>query len=118
MWIDNTNTGTINVTASDRRLKSNIKAAGDALAAVARIPIHDLNFKRGETKQHWPFSFIADEVAEALPFAGISETEEDGDHWVSFNPQHMLATLWRAVQQLTEQNDALSARIAALEARA
>lgn len=108
---------------SDRRLKSNFKPAGDALTIIRRLLVYDLDYNAGiksahaemsdSETEHWPFSLIADEVAAVMPHAALKMNEEDGDHWVGLHSQHLIATLWKAVQQLTEELDNLKAQVGA-----
>jgi Chaperone of endosialidase len=95
---------------SDRRLKRNIVPCEiDALASVDQVPVWSVDFKAplpDAPVQRWAASLIADEVAAVLPFA-VVPAKENG--YALLNPQHLIATLWRAVQQLSE-------RLAVLEA--
>lgn len=90
---------------SDRRLKSNLKPSGDALDYVKRLAVYDLEFN--PASEHWPFSLIADEVAEVMPYAAMSREENDGEHWVGLHPTHLCAVLWKAVQELAAEVEAL-----------
>jgi hypothetical protein len=101
-------------TASDRRLKSEIKDAGDALSIVAGLPVHDVHYNPAHPEytgpgQDWPFSLIADEVEAALPFAYVPPPEGG---YAGLNPQHLVTTLWRAVQQLLARIEVLEAKLA------
>ena len=104
--------------SSDRRLKSNIKPAKDALGIVAGLKVYDLDFKPNVKPaegfpepevEHWPYSLIADEVAKVLPHAAMKYE----DNWVALYPHHLVAVLWRSVQQLTERLEAAEARLEA-----
>jgi hypothetical protein len=92
------------ITPSDRRLKSNIAPAGDALGIVQRIAVHDLDFQhpQAESGQHWSYSLISDEVEPLLPHAVIPSSEGG---YESLHPQHLVSVLWRAVQQLADRLD-------------
>lgn len=120
IYSTSTASSTWSTTPSDRRLKSNIKPAGDALSFIKRLAVYDLDFKpRGKPAEgfaepeteHWPFSLIADEVGEVMPHAAMHGIEDDADQWVALHPTHLCAVLWKAVQEL-------AARVEALEARA
>ena len=97
---------------SDRRLKTDIVDAGDALATLQAIPVHSFDMTNpfpGARAQHWDYGIIADEVSPALPIAVIPATNEG--HYDSIIELPLIAALIKAVQQL-------SARIAMLEASA
>ena len=96
-------------TTSDRRSKSAIAPAGDALAVVQAVPVHEADYQPTPeaAPQHLDFALIADEVDEHAPFAVLRAPVAGGMDGLT--PLHLCATLWRAVQQLTE-------RVAALEA--
>jgi hypothetical protein len=114
--------------ASDRRLKENIKRPSlDPLDVVRKLPIwscdyiaprpKDADLERPEiwpqVREHWPFSFMADEVDAAMPNATI---KDDDGRAIALHPQHLIATLWAAVQQLTDRLESSEAKLAALGA--
>jgi hypothetical protein len=108
---------------SDRRLKSDIKPSTiDALGIINRIPVHDLilttPFKDAEP-QHWPCSLIADELEPLIPLAYVKGKQVEGGGILHdrIGELPLICTMVRAMQQLTEQNAALMARIETLEAR-
>ena len=91
------------VSVSDRRLKSNIAPTTiDALDLVRRTQIYqaDLTLPWSEDPQprHLDFTFLADEVIETIPQAVAAMDDETALQMI--NPLHLVATLWRAVQQL------------------
>ena len=95
-------------TPSDPRLKHNVVPAGDALAIVAALKIEECDFwrpGREEYAEHWLFTLMADEVEKVLPFAYMPPPNEHG--YASLHPLHLIATLWRAVQQLSARLEAL-----------
>lgn len=111
--------------ASDRRLKENIKRPSlDPLDVVRKLPIwscdyiaprpKDADLERPEIwpqfREHWPFSFMADEVDAAMPNATI---KDDDGRPVALHPQHLIATLWAAMQQLTDRLESAEAKLAA-----
>jgi hypothetical protein len=121
---NNSNSSTWSMAASDRRLKENIqKPSLDPLALVRNLPIWSCDYispVKPDPKvddpevwtvppEHWSFSFMADEVEAALPNATIKD--EDGVP-IALHPQHLIATLWAAVQQLTERLEAAEAKLA------
>ena len=106
----------VNVNWSDRRLKSNIAPAGDALDLVNRIAIHRADYTPplpGARTQELDFCFLADEVEAALPAAYVAPPDEDS--FASVNELPLVAALWRANQQLSAQVTDLASRVAALE---
>jgi len=105
-------------TTSDYRLKENIAPMTGALAKVAQLKPVTYKWKiNGRDSE----GFIAHELAEVCPQAVTGEKDaldEEG------NPKHqgidtsfLVATLTAAIQELSAKNDALTARIVALEAK-
>jgi len=114
----NTNaSATAYVTSSDYRLKHDIQPMTGALTKVAQLkPVtYKWNVDNSESQ-----GFIAHELQEVMPECVSGEKDainEDG----SIKPQgvdtsFLVATLTAAIQELSAKNDALEARIAALEA--
>jgi hypothetical protein len=101
--------------ASDRLRKAKIKKPDrDALAIVRGLPIWSCDYAPKPatddpvwrvTPEHWPFSFMADEVDALMPHATIKDI--DDSHPVALHPHHLVAVLWAAVQQLTARLEAL-----------
>lgn len=128
----NTNTNTLFILSSDRRLKSDITPLEDALSIVNLL--NPVSFKSKysdpDTVNH---GFIAQEVEEVFndeslnmvgklnnpSIAGYTGdiSEFDGDPLRSFSSGVLVPILTKAIQDLSAKNDALEARIAALEAR-
>lgn len=108
---------------SDRRLKSDIKPSTiDALGIINQIPVHDLILTtpfEDAVPQHWPCSLIADELEPLIPLAYIKGKQVEGGGILHdrIGELPLICTMVRAMQQLTEQNAALMARIETLEAR-
>jgi hypothetical protein len=105
-------------TSSDYRLKENIAPMTGALAKVAQLKPVTYKWKEdGKDGQ----GFIAHELAEVVPDCVNGEKDAvDADN----NPVHqgvdtsfLVATLTAAIQELSAKNDALTARIVALENR-
>lgn len=108
---DNANaTFTWSVAASDRRLKSNLSPAiGDALATVNAIDVYDCDYQHPATDappERWDYTLVADEVQAHLPFAYLPAPDHEHGY-ASLHPLHLVATLWKAVQQLSAQVKAL-----------
>jgi hypothetical protein len=122
----NSASSTWSMAPSDRRLKENIeKPKLDPLALVRNLPIWSCDFVPPKPSsavpdpenwiaptEHWAFSFMADEVEAALPNATIKDEE---GYSVALHPQHLIATLWAAVQQLTERLESAETKLATLE---
>jgi hypothetical protein len=103
--------------ASDRLRKANIKEpTEDPLAIVRNLPVWSCDYapepasddpEWAVTPEHWPFSFMADEVDAVMPHATINDIEDSRP--VALHPHHLVAVLWAAVQQLTAKVEALEA---------
>jgi hypothetical protein len=124
---DDTDCGSIDVnatanttaynTSSDYRLKQNVAPMVGALEKVSKLKPCTWNWKHAPEVEGQ--GFIAHELAEVVPDCVTGEKDavyEDG----SINPQgvdlsFLVATLTAAIQELSAKNDALEARIAALE---
>lgn len=96
--------------ASDRRLKRNLSPAlGDALATVNAIDVYDCDYQHpatDEPPERWNYTLVADEVQAHLPFAYMAPPDHENGY-ASLHPLHLIATLWRAVQQLSAEVTAL-----------
>jgi hypothetical protein len=102
-------------TLSDRRLKSNLKPANlDALDALGKLKVYDCDMRApldAALVEHWDCALIADEVEGVIPRAYMApSTSGEGESFASLNLLPLVATLVKAVQQLT-------ARVATLEAK-
>ena len=111
---------------SDRRLKENIeRPSRDALDVVRNLPVWSCDYVPPkvnrdavedpdawpEVREHWAFSFMADEVEAALPNATVKHEGAS----VALHPNHLIATLWAAVQQLTDRLESAEATIKTLK---
>jgi hypothetical protein len=96
---------------SDARLKFNLDAPSkDALSLVNSVAVSQCDFRHPGALgggEHWDFTILADDVKAVLPYAYMAPPPEG---FASLHPLHLISTLWRAVQQLSE-------RVAALETR-
>lgn len=135
VWYWNGGYGYIAIQAwgSDRRLKSNIEPAGDALAVINRMQVHSATVRRTEfftnkedarqpldkveREEQWPFTLIADELDDVLPLARARAPEPlstpDGDTPAAYdqiNGYPIVCALVRGMQQLTERVSALEGR--------
>lgn len=114
-WYTATNAVTWPCTFSDRRLKTNVRAPSvDALDIINRLAVHECDltppFEDAAT-QHWECALIADEVADVVPNAYVAAPERDGvKGYETLRELPLIATLWRAVQQLSAEVAQLKAR--------
>jgi hypothetical protein len=110
-YVNATDIGAITVT-SDRRLKSNLEiSAFDALAAVNALPVYSCDYTPpvpGSPAQPWDCAIIADEVEQFIPTAYEPPATDDG--LASVRQLSLIATLLKAVQQLSAKVEALEAR--------
>ena len=97
---------------SDVRLKENIVDAPSALPTLAALQVRSFDWKTGP---HHKFGFIAQEVFEVDPNA-IAKGQTEDDMW-GIDTSVLVPMLIKAVQELTAKNDALEARLAALESK-
>jgi hypothetical protein len=102
--------------ASDERLKENIVDAPSALPKIAQMQIRSFDFK--EDGRHVDYGVIAQELNQVIPSAVFEGADnEDGSinkPW-SVGLEPIVPILVKAIQELSAKNDALEARIAALE---
>jgi len=105
-------------TTSDYRLKENVQPLTGALARVALLkPCTYIWKSNGEASE----GFIAHELQEVVPLA-VSGVKDALDEEGRIKPQgvdtsFLVATLTAAIQELSAANEALTVRIAALEAK-
>lgn len=97
--------------ASDVRLKDNITPIPDALNKLGQISGNTYN--RNDLGGRKMVGVIAQEVQAVLP-DGVSVFRED---FLAVDPMAVTALLVEAVKELSAKNDALEARLAALEAK-
>jgi len=116
--ISTTSSGTSYITSSDYRLKENVAPMTNGLATISALKPVTYDWKVDGEKGE---GFIAHELQEIVPLAVSGEKDavnEDG----SIKPQgvdysKIVVHLVAAIQELSAKNDALTARIAALEAK-
>jgi Chaperone of endosialidase len=106
--------------SSDRRLKTNLAPPDkDALEAVNAIPVYSCDMtqpQEGAVETHWDWAVIADEVEPQLPLGVVAPNELFP--YATMRDYPFIPMLIRAVQQLTEQVEALTARVTELEGKA
>jgi hypothetical protein len=122
----NTTVGSISVTASatayntssDYRLKENIAPMTGALAKVAQLKPVTYKWKVDGSDGE---GFIAHELQAVVPdcVTGAKDAvDEDGKPvYQGIDVSFLVATLTAAIQELSAKNDALTARVVALEAK-
>lgn len=125
------NNGTINVASggtpafaagSDYRMKEDIQPVTDALERMKGIQAYTFRkIKEVDPEQNLQTGFIAHEVAAVHPEAVIGEkdaVDEDGNpEYQQVMDAKLTPLMAQAIKELIEKNEALEARIAALEAR-
>lgn len=116
--VDDSLTNIAGTCASDARFKRDIRPFAPALSALARLqPVHF--YWRAEEVPERSFGtresygLVAQEVEQVLPELVV--TDDDGYKAVNYSKLPLLAI--QAIKELKEKNDALEARLAALEAR-
>jgi hypothetical protein len=103
-------------TLSDARLKENIVDATPKLDAVMQLKVRNYNLIGENAKQ---IGFIAQELEQVFPNVAETERNYDGtvkeDGLKSVKTTVLIPILVKAIQELSAKNDALTARIEALE---
>ena len=97
---------------SDYRLKENISEITNGLSIINQLKPSTFNWI-GDTSTQTNYGFIAHEVQEVLP--DIVNGTKDGEDYQNMSQMSIISTLTAAVKELSSKNDALEARIAALE---
>jgi hypothetical protein len=109
-----------NSNLSDFRSKTNIELSGSYLDKICAIPVKLFNYKDEPEEEQKTLGVIAQDVEAVAPELvnneGFGETPEDGVPLKSVYTTDMMFALMKAIQELSAKNDALEARIAALEA--
>lgn len=108
--------GTFQLTdTSDERLKQDIvDTTVSGLTSVNAMRVRDFAYKRNPT-QTIKAGFVAQELQTAFSHA-VSYSEADDDKILSVSRERLVPVLVKAIQELSAKNDALEARITALEA--
>jgi len=108
--------------SSDQRLKKNIETTRDGyLEDVAKLRVVKYNWRNDEDGTPKELGLIAQEVAEVFPGLvqdDISKiSEEDDTVYKQLKSSVLPFILLKCIQELTAKNDALEARLAALESK-
>jgi len=107
-------------TTSDQRIKKNIVNVGDSLAKINALRVVEFDYKENDKHET---GFIAQEFQQVFPEqitthdANAAEKEWVGEDKVLAIQQNLVPFLVKAIQELSAANEALTARIAALEAK-
>ena len=107
--------GTFQLTdTSDERLKQDIvDTTVSGLTSVNSMKVRDFAYKRNPT-QTIKAGFVAQELQTVFSSA-VSYSESDDDKILSVSRERLVPVLVKAIQELSAKNDALEARITALE---
>jgi hypothetical protein len=109
-------TNTLYNATSDARLKEKIVDSGSGLEKICRVKIRSFTWK--ESQINTDFGVIAQELVDVAPEA-VSEGDF-GDEIVKtwqVDTSVLVPAMVKAIQELSASNEALTARIAALEAK-
>ena len=107
------NGGTSWTTNSDERLKENLVPITDAITKVSSLRTVIGNFIADENKTARPF-LIAQDVQAVLPEA-VSTSTMNETEYLGVSYTDVIPLLVASIKELKSQNDALTARIVALE---
>lgn len=107
--------GTFQLTdTSDERLKQDIvDTTVSGLTSVNSMKVRDFAYKRNPTETI-KAGFVAQELQTVFSSA-VSYSESDDDKILSVSRERLVPVLVKAIQELSAKNDALEARITALE---
>ena len=109
LWVDTTDTGSINVTPCDERLKTNLKAPTvDALGAINGIALKQFDWLANDLvpEHHEDLGFTAQQLAKVIPGA-VDLHEDTPDQMASVQLTPIVAHLIGAVQKLSAEIDTL-----------
>ena len=117
--------GTTWANPSDRRIKKNVRDYGKGLVELQQVRVREweYNGKGGTTEGIKGLGVVADEIISVLPNTvdtyedKLNADDEETTDIKRFDATEITWLLVKAVQELSAKNDALEARIAALEAQ-
>lgn len=102
-------------TTSDARLKENIVPVLDALGTLGQVEVRNFNYIN-DTTQTKTDGFIAQQLQPIVPYAVTGDPNGDVNNApMSVDYSKLTPLLVKAVQELKAENEALKARIEALE---
>ena len=115
--------GTTWANPSDRRIKKNVRDYGKGLVELQQVRVREweYNGKGGTTEGIKGLGVVADEIISVLPNTvdtyedKLNADDEETTDIKRFDATEITWLLVKAVQELSAKNDALEARIAALE---
>ena len=104
--------------ASDERLKKNFEPT-QGLAEVLQIEPIKYQFKTEEDSAPKRLGFKAQNIQPLIPEMVVpnGQKAEDGSDYLTITPDYLLPVLVKAIQELSAKNEALEARLAALESK-
>ena len=100
-------------TSSDARLKLNVQDAAPVLDLVNSVQVRSFDWKN--TGEHQRYGMVAQELQVVAP--EFVNDQLDDDHTLGIDYSKLVPMLTKAIQELSAKNDALEARLAALEAK-
>lgn len=111
-----------NSSLSDERVKTDIKPAGSYLQKICSIPVKTFRYKDQGDDMDLTLGVIAQEVEAIAPELvnatdGFGDLPEDGVPLKTVYQTDLQYALMKCIQELKEKNDALEARLAALESK-
>ena len=109
-----------NTNLSDQRVKKDIQLAGTYLNKICAIPVKTFLYN-DQTDEELNLGVIAQDVEAIAPelvdASGFGETPEDGVPMKAIYQTDLQYALMKCIQELSAKNNALEARLAALEAK-
>jgi hypothetical protein len=104
--------------SSDERKKKDFEPT-QGLETILKIEPVKYRYITDDTERPKRLGFTAQNIATAIPEMAIpnGEKAEDGSDYLTIIPDYLLPVLVNAVKELKEKNDALEARLAALESK-
>ena len=100
---------------SDQRMKKNIKPLELGLEQIKALKPARFDYNQDESESSARVGFIAQEVLPVLPHA--VHAPEDSEQMMGVSATEMIPVLVKAIQELSAKNEALEARLAALESK-
>lgn len=105
------------ISASDGRYKTKTRLVENGLEAIAALQPTYFRWNEDSpfASEYEELGFVAQEVAAVIPEASPGEDEEG--RYRNYYDRAIIAMMVKSIQELSAKNDALEARIAALEAQ-
>ena len=109
-----------NVNLSDQRMKKDIQLAGSYLDKICAIPVKTFLYN-DQTDEELNLGVIAQDVdavaPELIDHSGWKDKDGEATDYLSIYQTDLQYALMKCIQELSAKNDALEARLAALEAK-